>query len=382
MRILQQSLLAVSLWLLACPLSAEKIDNIKGEKYLRDTRRATGDKVKSALEGKKVEDRIGGKFDNYMDTVIWNDTFKKKTNNVAQSQSITAGEKSIVLDSPANRLKAQWAVEEEKLAKLQKAMKDKNQTIPTYFAGGYCTLYDTLSNSKSTEYGKLDCLLDFGKGKYRRVEVFAAFYPDYKREIVMAIPIYASFENQSRATFSGIIMTSDKTSFNVSGWVDNKRIQKLLGEGLLMTSDTIYRYTTGYLSALEKSRTHEKVEYVVTQGVFGEKVTPVKTKNVEPPRADDYLLGAGIELLTNLFTIHGKDYLYSQQPLFAVYPQKLYVEGVVSFDNKGLAKKFGEISNVEVEKSNTNNKTWIKERNSIIQKHIRTYKSKLPKSDQ
>lgn len=380
MKIIKKSLLVVFLYLATYPLLAKKIENAEGEQYLKNIRRAIGDKTKSALDGKVVEDRIGGDFDNYMDTIIWHDTFEKMTNRIKQSQFISAGKKSIKLDLPLTKLHAKWVAEENKIVKMRKKIEDKNQAIISYFAGGYCTLYDTLSISKSTEYGKLDCLLDFGKGSYRKVEVFTAFYPDYKREIVIAVPVYASFENQNRATFSGIVMNSDKTSFNVSGWVDNKRIQKLLGEGLLMTSDTIYRYSTGYLKALEASRIEERTEYLITQGTSGETITPIETKKVLPPRAEDYLLGAGIELLTNLFTVHGKDYLYSQQPLFAVYPQKLYLEGVVSFDNVGLTKKFGEVLGAEIKKSNTNNQTWLQERNSIIEKHMRTYESKLPTS--
>jgi len=360
-------------------LSAQNIENIDGEKYLKDTRHITGDRTESAIKGDITDDRIGGKFDNYMDTVIWNDTKKRKTDKVSQTQLIQSGQGTIPLDSPIDRLNAEWEKEEQRLAQLKLA--DTNKTIPSVFTGGYCTLHDTLSISKSNVYGKLDCLLDFGKGQYKKVEVFTSFYPDYKREMVIAIPSYVAFENQNRATFSGIVLKSDKTSVNVAGWVDNKRLQKLLGEGLLATNDTIYRYATGYMRALAESKRNDTVDYVTTTGPNGfQTLVPIRRTNIEPPEVKDYLITGGIELLSNIFSIKGKDYLYSQKPLFAVYPQKLYIEGVISYDNEGLARRFGQISQSEAKKADTNSKEWTRDRNEIIQKYDRTYKSAVPVS--
>jgi len=96
---------------------------------------------------------------------------------------------------------------------------------------------------------------------------------------------------------------------------------------------------------------------------------PRTVTNVAPPEAKDYIISAGIQILSNIFAIKGKDYLYSKEPLFGVYPQKVYVEGMVSFDNKGLAQRFGKVSQDNVGKANQNNQTWKSERNKIIQQY-------------
>ena len=352
------------------PLSKE------AERYLDETRTATGDLIENAANGAVTNDKIGGRFDNYMDTVIWNDTFSKKTDKMPQQQLLGVGEKSIVLDTPADKMKKIWDAEEEKLAIRREKERNATKAIPSSYAGGYCTFDTTLSISKSNEYGKLDCLLDFGHGNYRKAEVFASFYPDYKREIVIALPIYVTFENQNKATLSGVILNAGKTSINIAGWVDNKRIQKMLGEGLLGTNDVIYNYVSGYMRALERSRTQSGIEYITSTDpqTGNTTTTPVSTTKTEKPEIKDYVISAGIEIVSSIFSVVGKDYMESTYPLFAVYPQKLYVEGVVSFDNQGLAKRFGTITAEVNKKSKQNNSDWLRKKDTTIQKYDRTYR--------
>ena len=355
---------------------AEKDVTKKAEEYLEKIRTVTGDVVENVAKGTKVEDRRGGYFDNYMDTVIWNDTFKKMTDDRPQLQMMKAGTQTIVLGTPVEDLKAQWDAEEARLAALHANDANQSNEPPIIFAGGYCTLEERLAISKFNEYGKLDCLLDFGGGKYKRSEVFASFYPDYKREMVIAIPVYITFEDDSRASFSGIVLRANKTSMNLAGWVDNRRIEKMLGEGLLMTNDIIYDYANGYMNALIQSKRREELIYPEgymdkngTRGIYGYPgyyPYPRTVTNVAPPEARDYIISAGIQILSNIFAITGKDYLYSKEPLFAVYPQKVYVEGMVSFDKRGLAQRFGIISQGNKDKANKNSNEWRMERNRII----------------
>jgi len=367
---------------------AEKTVNKEVEAYLEKTRKITGDITENAATGKKVEDKRDGYFDNYMDTVIWNDTFKKKTDNIPQTQISVAGTETIILDTPVDKLKAEWSAEEARLAALKAQERNVSKETPIIFAGGYCTLDETLAISKSNLFGKLECMLDFGEGGYKRVEVFTGFYPDYKREMVIAIPAYMTFDNGDRAMFSGIVLKANKTSMNMASWVDNRRMQKMLAEGLLMTNDLVYRYADGYMRALIASKVTEEVVYPPNYDGNGSGTRnyydnyyypqPTSVRNVNPPEAKDYIISAGITLLTNIFSIVGKDYINSKEPLFAVYPQKVYVEGMVSFDNKGLAQRFGQISQSRQNQTNSNNQQWIGERNNIVNSYGHSKQGTVP----
>ena len=356
-------------------LYAENALAEEGEKYLDKTRKATGDITENVSNGKVTEDKVGGHFDNYMDTVIWNDTYLKKTNRRIQVQTVAIGTADIPLDTPLDKLNAEWKVEEQRLQSQREKESNQTKEISTRFAGGYCTFEEVLLISKFNEYGKMDCLLDFGQGAYRQVEVFASFYPDYKREMVIALPMYMTFRNENRATFSGVVLKSNKTSINLASWVDNKRIRKMFAEGLLVSNDIVYNYVSGYMRALQLSRTRTGVEYITTTDPqTGLSIsTPVATTKTAPPEVKDYVISAGVELLSSIFSIVGKDYLDSTEPLFKVYPQKLYVEGIVSFDNVGLAKRFGKISDDSRNKALHNNEAWEKKKENIIQKHERNY---------
>jgi len=379
MQVFQKRMVYVGL--LFCALSvlwAEDTLTKEAEAYLEKTRKLQGDTTENVASGKSVEDKKGGYFDNYMDTVIWNDTHKRLTDNIPQRQITAAGKEAIVLDTPVENLKAQWDAQEAKLAALRAGESNTSKEAPIIFAGGFCTLEDTLSISKYNEYGKLDCMLDFGEGQYKRSEVFASFYPDYKREMVIAIPMYMSFEDGSRASFSGIVMKADKTSINLAGWSDSMRIAKMVGEGLLMVNDIVYRYASDYMSALMQSRIREEYVYPPEgnytnnrqyNGYFGYYDRGQRITNVAPPEARDYIITAGMQILTNIFAITGKDYMYAKTPLFAVYPQKVYVEGMVSFDRQGLAQRFGQISQHESTKATGNNTAWKSERDQIINRY-------------
>jgi len=383
MKTLHKGILCLALIFVAnASAYAEEALTKKAEAYLEEQRKLQGDTTANASTGKEVDDKRGGYFDNYMDTVIWNDTFKKMTDGVAQKQMLGAGKQTIVLDTPVENIKAQWDAEEARLAALRAGEHNASKENPIIFAGGYCTLEETLSISKFNEYGKLDCLLDFGKGQYKKAEVFASFYPDYKREMVIAIPVYMSFEDDSRASFSGIVLKANKTSMNMAGWVDNMRIQKMLGEGLLMTNEIIYQYANGYMNALMQSKIREEYVYPPGSDANGSNTSNPnpyngyfgynrgqRITNVAPPEARDYVISAGIQILSNIFAIKGKDYLYSKEPLFGVYPQKVYVEGMVSFDNQGLAQRFGQISQSNTNKAMQNSAEWKSERNQIIQRY-------------
>jgi len=367
--------ISVGVILLSCVLYGVSNSEVRTDEYIDNIRLLTGDVFSAGKNSTEVDDTTNSKYDTYMDTVIWNDIFRMKTKNVNINQSQPKAEETITLDDPLDRLNKKY-IEDSKKADSLRKNDEINSTIPDIFAGGYCTLHDTLSISKAYEFARLDCLMNIGKNVYRKVEVFASFYPDYKREIVVALPIYATFEDQRRASFSGVVLKEDKTSLNLSSWVDNKRIQKMLGEGLLAVNDIAYNYTNGYLRANADARLQTDITYLPTQNNQngGNSYIPIRQTRTAPPEIRDYVVGGTIEILTSIASIFGKDYLHSSTPLFAVYPQRVYVEGILSFDNAGLSKRFGFISRDQEKRTDTNNKQWEKQKLDTIKKYDRTYR--------
>jgi hypothetical protein len=343
-------------------LSAENLRTL-GTEYIDNI-----NNIKKVKGGQKVNDEKGGVEDDYMDSVIWVDIFEKKTHGVPLPFTFSNGiDNPNLLAHPVDKKNEEFAkLEAKALAKQAKLEAQKKEKV-SYFAGGYCTMPYSVSISKGREFMKLNCSLNFGSDNYRPASVFTVLYPDYKRERVYAIPLYIDLPSGKRANFSGIVLNETKTSVNVADWVDNARLRKLIGEGVLAANDIAYKYVSGYLQAKQESRTTTQVHYIATQGANGTSTTvPVETKQVKPPKVSDYLIGAGVELLTKLFSLKGKDYLYSSNPLFIVNPKKVYVEGIVNFDNEGLARSFGKISQEQEKTATKNNMEWKQEINKII----------------
>jgi hypothetical protein len=345
-------------------LSAENIVE-QGNRYIDASRKLSGDVFSYSNDGKLVDDKKESKFDNYLDAVIWNDIEQMKTNKKVLQQVESLASSTIEIDTPLTKQQARYLAEKERMD-VEKDKRDKmKKHPPSIFAGGYCTLYESLKLSKSYELGRLDCLLDMGKGVYKKVEIFTSFYPDYKREIVIALPLYATFEDKTRATFRGIVLNANKTSISVSSWADTRRIQKLLAENALMINSVAYTYVTGYINAKQASKTKTSIHYIDT----GDKVIPVQSTTTAPPELKDYIVGAGISILTQLASVFGREYHNSQTPLFEVHPQNVYVEGILSFDSAGIAQQFGQIAEEQEKSVLEHNKQFLQEDKSRIQQY-------------
>jgi len=317
-------------------------------------------------QSKAVKDTKGGVKDSYYDSVIWTDIYRKTTHNVPLVQEYSNGKNlPTMLATPVDDLNKKYEIEKNKLLAKQAKQKANKDKVLSYFAGGYCIIPQSIQLSKGREFTKLNCSMNFGKGNYRPALIFAALYPDYVKEEVYAIPLYAELPSGNRATLNGIVLNDAKTSANVADWVDNARLRKLIAEGALATNDIAYKYVNGYLEAKQQSRTKTEIHYIQTQNGNNTVSTPVQTQTVLPPKLSDYLIGAGVELLSKLFAIKGKDYLYSSNPLFIVNPKKVYVEGIFTLDNKGLAKRFGIIQQEQENSALNHNKSWQNELKNI-----------------
>lgn len=324
--------------------------------YQENTRSSAHRGSLNGKSGNKTDDRSGKISDNYMDSVIYTDIIEMGTHGRRQQISNARASKTIILGQPATEAAegmASLLAAEELAREKDAAIKRK---IPSYYTGGFCSVVTPADISKSSEFTTLECLLDFG-GEIRRADVFVGLYPDHKREMLVGVPIYITFENGNRASFDGIVLRKNKGSMNLSDWTDNKRIRKLLAEGALIANDIAYVYGTRYLNALEESNTKQKTDYITVSDNNGStRIIPVTSTSNEKPKAKNYLIAAGLELLTSLFSMAGKSYLYDAKPLFRMYSgKKVYLEGVVSFDNARLGKKFGIIGTDEQRAAKINN---------------------------
>ena len=348
--------------------------------YTDEAREATGMIQQDGTKGKKTTDERGHIDDKLLDVVIYNDSYDGISHHKrAQiTQPIVKGDVAgIHLATPATDLALASAEQEKKYreeqAKLLAEQKLQDDKPISYYVGGYCTVNTPVKIVRNSEFTSLNCMLDFGNGEYRDADVFSGVYPNYKEESLTVLPIYATFPNQSKVNLDGVVLTSDKASLNIADHVENFKIRKLVSEYGLATNDVAYRYANAYMTQVIASKSTTNVDYISVPDPANpalNSVVPVVTSNTQPPSSADYFALAGIELLSQIISIGAKNMLEDSDPLFRIFKGKrVYLEGVVTIDNKGLGRKFGRIAEEQKNSIQKQNDNYNQGREELIRKY-------------
>jgi len=358
--------------------SSQTVDAIS---YSNMTATTSGE-IQSAAKVLKIErDKKSSEIKNtFKDSVAFSDFEKQETKPYLGGASSHEQEmKSKNVDARVAMVANFLQSQKEEEAKRLKAIKDAKNEKPSYYVGGYCTLQTERDNkgipknleiSRSSEFANLSCLFDFGEGQYRKSSLMVSIYPDYQRLSLIGIPVMATFDNQVKAEFNGIVFNSTRSSFNLADKdkTDAKRIHQLLAKNALIISSTALDYTKRYMSALSASRVSQKINYVNSVDSKGISYTvPIASNSVAKPIASEALIAAGIDIFAKTIFATSEDYLYDLRPLFAIGAGKrFYVEGTVSFGGKGVAQAYGKINKNEYEAIQRNNSQWRKRNDGII----------------
>jgi len=357
--------------------------------FVDEARTGAGIIQRKTEEGDTLRTDEYGSVDNTLiDAVIYNDVHDMLSmgETVAEQQSISRGTVGgVALSTPeSDLLVEELRIEDEHRAEqatIKKKEEEEAKKVPSYFVGGYCTVLTPVKVVKNSEFTELDCMLDFGEGSFRDARIFAGVYPNYKKETLTFLPLTATFANQNKASFNGIIMTQDRSSLNIADHIDRFRMRQLVSEYGLAINDVAYRYATLYMGNLMASRVRTKVDYISVpsnNGIGGSVVQPIVTQRVAPPKVEDFFTMAGIELVSKLFALGAKNVLENTSPLFTVYKgKKVHIDGVVSFKTDGLGRKYGKIES-ELRQNSINDNLDYNSRKSNI---IKQYKNNMQNQD-
>lgn len=312
-------------------------------------------KVDLAKQGEAKDGKgQGGLEDSYMDTVIYNDIHSQQSHrgqSKIQSGIQAFQPNGIELAKPNTEYMAYTSEKYAQMEKdrLEKEKKDElaKKERPKYFVGGYCIATKRTEILKSSSFSSFDCELEFGDGQYREVQIFAGIYPNYEKEVLVTLPIYATLPNGKRASMSGVIMNVDKTSLNIANEVESYKIRRWVAKYGLSFNNVAYKYATMYMEDLRASRRSMETTYLTTtiDGSGITTTTPVQNVNTAPPSASETFALAGIELFSRLMAVGAENLLDSTAPLFTVYKgQRVWVEGVIDTDTE---KSYGTLKGMD-----------------------------------
>ena len=237
------------------------------QKYYNDIFKSL---IGSGTKNKKQEINHKKKIDTYTDTVIFEDIRQYNNKNVL---IVYSNVDDIAIDNIKNNAKS----------KIKK--KKIKRKIVKFFVGGYCSSKNDISVTFTNQYGFLTCDLDFGKDiGFKQVELYVGYYPDYKREMLIALPIYATVkENNKKIYFTakGFVQKADKTSLNVADNVKTYYIRKLLDKSLLVTTEIAYNQAMLYMNDI---RNYGETEMAYLNNQNGNNSAPVVVTNKKVPK--------------------------------------------------------------------------------------------------
>jgi hypothetical protein len=316
------------------------------DKYIQNQRNFLnqGNVVIKSNSKKNVVKEKEEETDTYLDTTIITDILNSQQ---TQNSVFSASEKQYLADNVSYQKNISLKSKKEK-------NKNNNQ-VTAFYLKGYCEVLNNVKIIASDGFSELRCTLEDEKGDYKNVNVFAKFMPDYKREILIAFPLYAKINGKQYST-AGYFMNSLKTSLNTASKVDSVKIKKLLAKGLLIESDIAYNQATAYLNDLRASRTQTSVTYIKDNNGNS---TPIQSKKTEKPKAKDYWTVGIVNSVAALVKLFGENSLYNMTPLFEVNKGDiLYTEMIAIRGNKknmfNELKKFENNLNSQIKKSNQN----------------------------
>lgn len=323
-------------------------------RYLMKQREASG-----ALSGnvQARELNMTGKTlnDTFLDTVISYDIQK----NAFSTRAQTAQNRRFAMDNVA--------LEQKRLEELRRLARKNRQTAKKpkkiFRATGYCTFANDVNIEASNEYSMLDCSLKIGN-RFVQSQLFAGLYPDYKREMLIALPIYVKI-GDNRYPAKGVILNAQMTSMNVANYVDRVRIRRLLAKSLLVTSDVAYNQASAYLKAVEESKKQEQIAYTTQTNPVTGAITqiPITITNTQKPDKRTYWQTGIVELTSKLINLFGKDYLSYLKPFYKVKAgSAVYADIIFKKDMQTMYKTFESVNKTEMDKIEKNNQAFEAEK--------------------
>ena len=96
------------------------------------------------------------------------------------------------------------------------------------------------------------------------------------------------------------MLNEARTSYNIATYVNDRKLAEIALTSTSNAADVIKTQSSEYLRELEESRKKNTVEYAnVGQGA-NSYIAPIQNQNTEKPNAADYIVKAGIDIVSGI----------------------------------------------------------------------------------
>ncbi|OCR87752.1 hypothetical protein CFT12S00416_07960 [Campylobacter fetus subsp. testudinum] len=176
---------------------------------------------------------------------------------------------------------------------------------------GYCLIKNDIFVGKQPAAGHFLCNTNIGQ-----IELFGNLRPINDIATLAYDPIHMEYKEWRYQVISAKILNSDKTSYNIATYVNDRKISEIALTATIDGTETIKTQSNDYIKQVEASRKKNTTEYIQVGSGSNTYVAPVQNQNTEKPIASDYITKGLIDItagiVKNTAEIFKKDlpYLY------------------------------------------------------------------------
>lgn len=271
---------------------------------------------------------------------------KRKAGAVSQATNLND---DTIHDFYKDKLDEKQALLEAKKVEEQKAKE------PYYvFLSGYCVLQNEIKIGRIAGYADLYCdLSESGKATLK-----VALTPDFYSKALIATPLHLDFDGKKYTVTAGAVQNGIRTSINVATEVDDYLVSRILADTGVQTSSVMTQYAQEYLDERRTYREYKNSKKnTTTQTTSGGNVIITEEDAGEdmPPRIDDYLGGALVEITGKLIESIGNAYLQTREYSFKIDAHTtLFADLQIDINEQGIKGVGFEPQNLIVQQPSTN----------------------------
>ena len=167
---------------------------------------------------------------------------------------------------------------------------DSNMTI-----SGYCLIKQDIMVGEQPGAGMFICNTNIG-----HIEVFGNLMPVNKAYTLIYDPSYIEYKKWRYRVIKSQVLNEARTSYNIATYVNDRKLAEIALTSTSNAADVIKTQSSEYLRELEESRKKNTVEYAnVGQGA-NSYIAPIQQQNTEKPNAADYIVKAGIDIVSGI----------------------------------------------------------------------------------
>lgn len=170
--------------------------------------------------------------------------------------------------------------------------KNDDKGVESIAVVGYCNVGENIHIGKQPSSGYFDCNTNIGY-----VKVFGELTPVNEMATLIYDPKYIDYKDTRFKVLDGARTTNEeRTSYNVATFVNDRKISEIALTSTISATEDIRTSSHEYLKALEESKKKENTDYIISNN----NIVPVNNKNTEKPDASDYIVKAGIDIVSGI----------------------------------------------------------------------------------